>query len=213
MRQLGLNFEIFVADIDETPYDDESPGALACRLATGKAAAVASAAGQGDGETLIVASDTVVAVDRQILGKPVDEGDAWRMLHLMRDRAHQVHTAICVLAVSTGSTSTRLNTTDVTMRNYGENEIAAYIATGDPLDKAGAYAIQHPDFAPVAALDGCFAGVMGFPLGDLRDLLAENGVKIEKSLPTVCGQHTTFACCRYRERVESTQRTIKETER
>lgn len=195
MRQLGLAFETVVADIDETPLADEKPEVLATRLAAVKAAAVSHRVGRSRGEALIVASDTVVALEGHLLGKPADEADAERMLRLLRGRAHQVHTAITVLATAAGGQQTRLNTTTVTMRAYNDDEIAAYIATGDPMDKAGAYAIQHPTFAPVAILDGCFSGVMGFPLGDLRDLLAAHDFFIDVSLPAVCEAHTRFVCC------------------
>ena len=196
MQQLNLNFEIIVADIDETPLSGETPETLAWRLAKSKAEAVSTIIGRSDDTRLIVASDTVVAMDGHILGKPVNENDAGRMLRLLRDNSHQVHTAICLLSLPIGTASIRLNTTDVTMRPYSDEEIAAYVATGDPLDKAGAYAIQHPDFAPVTALDGCFSAVMGFPLGDLCDLLGECGVVVEPTISKVCEQHTSFTCCR-----------------
>ena len=195
LRQLGVTFETSVADIDETPHAGEAPAALATRLSSTKAAAVARRVVVDWGHALIIASDTVVAVDGRILGKPADAGEAGHMLRQLRGRAHLVHTAISVLATLSGEQQTRLNTTTVVMRPYADDEIAGYIATGDPLDKAGAYAIQHPTFAPVASLDGCFSGVMGFPLGDLRDLLAEQGVVIDVSLPSICEEHTRCECC------------------
>jgi predicted house-cleaning NTP pyrophosphatase (Maf/HAM1 superfamily) len=81
------------------------------------------------------------------------------------------------------------------MRIYGNAEIAAYITTGDPFDKAGAYAIQHPEFRPVQELRGCISGVMGLPLAELRDLLADFGVDVRPPLPPICQAHTAFICC------------------
>ena len=109
---------------------------------------------------------------------------------------HQVISAVSVLHLPDDRQSTRINTTTVTMRDYNDEEIAAYVATGDPLDKAGAYAIQARDFNCVTAIDGCYASVMGLPLADLRDLLAEFGVTTPANVPTICGLFNTFACCR-----------------
>lgn len=194
-RQLGLAFNVVVADIDETPLDNEHPGAMTCRLAEEKARAVSLRLGLENVDALIVASDTTVAIDNVIYGKPVDAADARRMLLDLRDRSHQVISAVSVLHLPSDRQSTRVNTTTVTMRNYGDAEIDAYVASGDPLDKAGAYGIQARDFDPVASLDGCYAGVMGLPLADLADLLAEFGVTITAPIAEVCGLYNTFACC------------------
>ena len=199
LRQMGLNFEIRAADIDETPLENESPTALVRRLAEGKAQAVVEALppnGPEEEAKLVIAADTVVAIGDQVLGKPVNEADARRMLKQLRTGPHQVHSAICLRSIGDGRQETRLNSSNVIMRAYSDEEIETYIATRDPMDKAGAYAIQHPEFAPVAELDGCFTGVMGLPLGDLTDLLAAFGVGVEAPLPDICEEHTTFACCR-----------------
>jgi len=202
LQQMGLDFETRVTDIDETPLNQESPIALALRLARGKADAVAQALFQDESTPaeprVIIAADTVVAIGDHLLGKPVDESDARRMLRLLRVEPHQVHSAVCIRTTVDGRQETRLNTSTVVMRDYSDNEIDAYITSGDPMDKAGAYAIQHPGFAPVAELDGCFTGVMGLPLGDLCDLLAQFGVEIQTSLPVICEEHTSFFCCRRR---------------
>jgi MAF protein len=99
-----------------------------------------------------------------ILGKPRDETDAAAMLMRLRGHVHQVYTGIALLRASDGLLLTDLCVTDVPMREYTDEEMRAYIATGDPLDKAGAYAIQHAEFHPVARMDGCFASVMGLPV-------------------------------------------------
>jgi septum formation protein len=209
LRELGLAFTIIVADIDETPLPAEQPGAMTWRLAEEKARAVAlrlhgnhaalppaeetgSAPG---GATLIIASDTTVALGNVIYGKPADAADARRMLRDLRARDHQVISAVSVLHLPSDRQATRINTTTVQMRPYSDAEIDAYVQSGDPLDKAGAYGIQARAFNPVARLAGCYAGVMGLPLADLADLLREFGVTVTASIPAVCGLFNTFACC------------------
>jgi septum formation protein len=117
------------------------------------------------------------------------------MLASLRGRTHHVISAISLLETGEGHQQSRINDTLVTMRVYTNDEIQAYIDTGDPFDKAGGYAIQHPDFAPVEALAGCSAGVIGLPLADLRDLLAEFGVPVPAPLPPICQAQAPFACC------------------
>lgn len=196
LRDLGLVFVIMAADIDETPRPGETPVALARRLAEEKARAVAGSLPADAPPALIIAADTVVAVGDRVLGKPADAADATAMLARLRGRSHRVHSGVSVLSTADGRQSTRVNSTRVTMRAYTDAEIAAYVASGDPLDKAGAYAIQHPAFAPVARLEGCLSGVMGLPLGDLRDLLATFGVEIDRPLAPVCEQYSDrFGCC------------------
>ncbi|MCB0062412.1 MAG: septum formation protein Maf [Caldilineaceae bacterium] len=194
LRELGLPHRIVVADIDETPLAGEKPVALAARLAAAKAAAVAERLSDQD-NALIIAADTVVALGDQLLGKPADGAEATVMLTQLRNRTHDVHSSVCLWDQRSGRHRTHVNSTAVQMRNYTDAELAAYVAGGDPLDKAGAYAIQHPTFAPVCALSGCMSGVIGLPLGDLRDLLAEFGVELPDSVVPICEQQTAFACC------------------
>lgn len=201
-RELGLACMVIVADIDETPLPAEHPGAMTCRLAEEKARAVALRIGQvetasqaGEAGTLIVASDTTVALGDEIYGKPSDADDARRMLRDLRARSHQVISAVSVLHLPSDRQATRVNTTTVAMRDYSDAEIDAYVLSGDPLDKAGAYGIQARDFNPAERLAGCYAGVMGLPLADLADLLAEFSVSVHASIPAVCGLYNTFACC------------------
>jgi len=193
LRELGLPFAIRVADIDETPYAAEAPIALAQRLAVTKA--VAARLETAENNYVIIAADTVVALGNQLLGKPVDEAEATAMLTLLRNREHEVHTSVSVLCWPSGAQQTRVNSTCVQMRDYTAAEIAAYVATGDPLDKAGAYAIQHPEFAPVSALEGCMSGVIGLPLGDLRALLVDAGLELAEAVAPVCRRQTHFVCC------------------
>ena len=195
LRELGLVFSVRVADIDETPQPDEAPIALAHRLAETKARAVAARLEANGTPYVIVAADTVVALGNQLLGKPADASEATHMLTTLRDREHAVHTSISVLSWPSDQQQTRVNSTQVQMRPYRDAEIAAYIATGDPLDKAGAYAIQHPEFAPVCAMRGCLSGVIGLPLGDLRTLLKNADIDITAALPPICHRQANFPCC------------------
>ena len=196
LRDLGLDFTVITADIDETPHADEAPVALARRLAEEKAATVARKVTRAHGQALIIAADTVVAQGDVLLGKPDTPAEAVQMLTILRTAPHQVVSAICVFDTARVEAHTVANITHVTMRDYTDAEIAAYVATGDPMDKAGAYAIQHPEFNPVAAMTGCYSGVMGLPLGDLVDMLAACGVTVAQPVAPVCMAHGTGACCR-----------------
>ena len=190
MEMLGLPFTIQTADIDETPHPGESPTDLVLRLSRAKGAAVA----QQVPHALVIAADTIVVLDDEILGKPSDPADAHRMLRRLNGREHSVMTAVSLQHHQTGRQTTHLSQTLVRMRPYTEPEIAAYVASGDPMDKAGAYAIQNPDFAPVAGLSGCYAGVVGLPLGHLAAGLAEFDIQLE-GLADRCAAHTGYPCC------------------
>ncbi len=156
------------------------------------------------GNIVIIAADTVVVFDNKILGKPGDATEATQMLKQLRSQVHHVHSGLTVtylpqtaLLTTTHAESvfiTRLHQSRVWMRPYTDAEIAAYVASGDPLDKAGAYAIQNRDFAPVERLEGCFASVMGLPLGELAVAFRE----IDLSLPEIsplCAHYTGHPCC------------------
>lgn len=195
LRDLGLTFTIAAADIDETPLPGERPAPMTLRLAAAKAQAVAARLPVSEALRLIVASDTTVALGDEILGKPLDTADARRMLRALRDRDHTVISAVSVLQLPAVRHQTRINRTTVRMRAYTDTEIDAYVASGDPMDKAGAYGIQARDFAPVVALEGCYAGVMGLPLADFCGLLAEFGVRTPVAPRAACLLFNTFACC------------------
>jgi len=149
IRLSGWTFRILPADVDETPLEAEAADCYVLRLAQEKARAVADQAGPGE---WIVAADTTVADEALILGKPQDANEAMSMLLGLRGRVHQVYTAVAVLDPHSGRMRTELAATDVPMRAYTHQDVQAYIATGDPFDKAGSYAIQHPEFRPVDAL-------------------------------------------------------------
>lgn len=194
---LGLSFTVDAADVDETPRPAESPDALVCRLCRAKAAAVAGR----HPDAVVLAADTLVVLDGALLGKPADPAEAVAMLTQLRARTHQVYTAVCV--AQDGVLDARLSVSDVTMRAYSDAEIARYVATGDPLDKAGAYAIQHPLFSPVAAWTGCFAGIMGLPLRLVRDMLQDVGVHTAGDEVVTCEPLHRGRCCARDPMVES----------
>lgn len=176
-RLLGLlnyPFDVLIADVDEDLHLACPPAEYVLRTARQKAEAVArDLPVSSPSRRIIIAADTTVALEGEILGKPAGAAEAWSMLLKLRDRDHDVHTAVVVSDVAGGRELTSVHTSVVTMRAYADGEIAAYIATGDPFDKAGAYAVQHPVFRPVARLSGCFLGVMGLSLCDLIPLLRQ----------------------------------------
>ncbi|MCE1252973.1 MAG: Maf family protein [Anaerolineae bacterium] len=190
---LNLPFEINVADIDETPLPGESPDVYTLRLAQAKAEAVASRLNPMSDADLILASDTTVSLDGEILGKPADERVARDMLTRLRGRKHQVFTAVA-LFIPGKTLLAELCTVDVPMRVYSDAEIAAYISSGDPMDKAGAYAIQHAGFHPVDKLDGCFAAVMGLPLCHVMRLLHQAGNPLSLNMPAHCLEGLGYNC-------------------
>lgn len=187
----GVRFSVLVADVDESQRPGEAPGDYVLRLAEMKARKVAEKAGAGK---VIVAADTAVVDAGEILGKPVDEQDAVRMLKRLRGHTHQVYTGLALLRVSDGRLVTDLTVTEVPMRAYSDEEIKAYVRTGDPLDKAGAYGIQHPGFQPVENLHGCFASVMGLPLCRLTWLLQEFGITADPSAAIRCQAELQYDC-------------------
>jgi septum formation protein len=141
LRAAGIDFTVMVAAVDESPREGESPEAYVRRLAEEKARAVSSRAHYRP----VLGADTVVVADRQILGKPQDAADARRMLRQLSGRAHEVMTGVCLLESVPGRASqaeVHVETTSVEFLPLTEVEIDAYIASGEPMDKAGAYAIQ-----------------------------------------------------------------------
>ncbi len=188
---LGVPFTVAAADIDETPLPGEEPADMVVRLSRAKAAAFTASDRHAPGAA-ILSADTMVALDGELLGKPVDAAEAVAMLTALRGRTHQVYTAVS-LSWHNGISS-RLSVSDVTFRDYSTDEMLAYIATGDPLDKAGAYAIQHPAFAPVARWEGCYTGIMGLPLKEVAALLEEAGFAIAHPVAELC-RSVAGQCC------------------
>ena len=154
-----------------------APGPLADavpRLALDKARAVATRMGEG----VVLGADTIVVIDGEPLGKPADATDARVMLRRLRGREHEVITGVAVVDARTGRSQATAVVSRVRMAEYGEGEIEAYVATGEPLDKAGAYAIQGRGGALVAGLEGSFSNVVGLPLAETAGLLAAFGVAV-----------------------------------
>lgn len=198
LQALGLPHVVRTAEIDETPGAEEAATELAQRLAREKALAVAQRTSVEERPVVVIGADTVVALGDTVLGKPASPEEAVEMLRDLRQEPHMVHSAIALVRMEPGGAyrvESRLNSTRVLMRDYTDQEIARYVATGDPLDKAGGYAIQHRVFAPVTALDGCAAGVMGLPLADLVELLGRFGLRLQVNVPAICADLTGLPCC------------------
>jgi septum formation protein len=167
---IGIAHTVRPADIDETVGVGESALDAVARLARTKARVIAEL----EREAVIIGSDTIVVIDGAILNKPVDADDARRMLKALRGRTHVVHTAVAV--VTPGAEVVGVETVAVTFRGMTDGEVDAYIATGEPMDKAGAYGIQGYGATIVERIEGDFFAVMGLPLVRLTKLLGEVGV-------------------------------------
>ena len=170
LATLGLAFEVVPSDVDES-IEERDPRAAAELLARRKAEAVAAE----HPDALVIGSDTIVALDGHMLGKPGDAEEARTMLRGLRGRPHQVVTGVAAILSGREESSRALTT--VHMRPYPDDAIEAFIATGSPFDKAGGYAIQDEAFAPVERFEGCRCAVIGLPLGLLRTLLARFGIE------------------------------------
>ena len=169
LRQIGLSFTTDPAHIDESVRPGEAPGDYAVRLALDKAREVAGRRKVG----VIIAADTIVVVDNAILGKPADADDAVRMLSMLSGRMHRVITGVALLDAGTGKAVSRFAVTNVWFRELSQDEIAAYVATGEPMDKAGAYGIQEKGALLIEKIEGCYANVVGLPIALLDTLLRE----------------------------------------
>jgi MAF protein len=185
----GWQFSVAAADVDESEYPNESPSDYVLRLAETKARTT-----QADTDQIILAADTTVVDGMDILGKPKDSAEAIAMLARLRGHTHQVYTGIALLRLSDGLLLKDLCITDVPMRDYSDEEINAYVQTGDPLDKAGAYAIQHPQFHPVANLDGCYASVMGLPMCHVILLLRKMDIQPNADVFSGCETLLEYQC-------------------
>ena len=172
LRLAGLEPTVRPADVDETPLDGEDPVAHVVRLAKTKACAVPVT----DGE-VVLAADTVVIVDGVVLGKPRDVSDAGQMLRRLRGRAHTVATGVAV-AQHSGAVAQTVVSTEVVFATISDAAIDAYVATGEPLDKAGAYAIQGGAAAFVTRINGSWTNVVGLPVVETLDLLRDAGVAV-----------------------------------
>ncbi len=170
LEAAGIRISIVAPSIDESPRPGEDPIAYALRLAVEKARSVAVR----PAPAAVLAADTVVALDGEILAKAADEAEARSMLARLSGRTHVVHTAVAV--IERERTLTDVVSTRVRFRALSEDEIARYVATGEPMDKAGAYGIQGAGGALVAAVEGSYTNVVGLPLEETLRLLSLMGV-------------------------------------
>ena len=205
----GWDFMAIAPDVNEAVLPGEAPADYVLRLAQQKAKAVRdSSSGLLPEAALILAADTaVIDLDQSqvdphieqtpkivILGKPAGSAEAEAMLFQLRGRNHFVYTGLTVLRCGDGAIQSTLVVTEVPMRDYSDEEIRRYVSTGDPLDKAGAYAIQHPEFKPVQNLQGCYANVMGLPVCHAARLLGNFGSPPIREITRGCMETLDYPC-------------------
>ena len=172
LERMGIqDFETISPNVDESAFHGLPPEELVRRLSAEKAAAVAGKVGE---DAIVIAADTVVALEGAVLGKPADELDAFKMLSALSGVRHQVYTGVTVCRG--GEKQTAHEVTDVTFRELSEREIEDYIATGEPMDKAGAYGIQGYGALLIQGISGDYYNVMGLPVCRLSGMLSHFGV-------------------------------------
>ncbi|HXX15312.1 MAG TPA: Maf family protein [Candidatus Eremiobacteraceae bacterium] len=172
LRDAGISFSVLSSAVDETPYPNETPQQVVQRLANAKAELVAARA---VGPAILVAADTVVVLDGQILGKPRSTEDARRMLQLFSGRTHSVVTGVSLIRLPEMERRQFIETTLVTFAPLSSADISRYLATDEPYDKAGAYAIQGHAGRYIPRIEGCYFNVVGLPLARLVATLEELG--------------------------------------
>ncbi len=173
LTQAGLDFRVESADIDETVQEGEAPAKYVQRLAVEKAQAVWSRYGGDDdsGDPItVLGADTTVVCDGVMLGKPVDQADARRMLEMLSGRTHQVLTGVA--AITRNTTVSEVEITQVFFDVIGERELVTYLASGEPMDKAGAYGIQGYAARWIPRIEGCYFNVMGLPIARTMAVIA-----------------------------------------
>ena len=170
LQQVGLPFEVVNAPVEEVALPHESPESYVRRIAIEKAlAGFNKVAGKA---VWVIGGDTAVLIDGKVLGKPKSQADSYRMLALLSGKTHQVLSAVSV--VFDGEVFSAVNTTQVRFKPLNENEIKEYIASGEPQDKAGSYAIQGLAAKFIVEIEGSYSGVMGLPLFELDELLTQS---------------------------------------
>lgn len=188
----GWPVTVLAAGVDEAMLPGEAPEEMALRLALSKARAATAL----DGMMVRLGADTVVVDGDDVLGKPSNVAEAVEMLERLRAGTHRVLSALVFVDAARGIEAAELCATVVPMRNYSPEQVAGYVASGSPLDKAGAYGIQDDGFQPVAVerLNGCFANVMGLPLCHLVRAMRHLGHRPPVDVPAACRRHTAYAC-------------------
>lgn len=180
---LGLPVTVIASDVDETVEPGLDPARIVETLSLRKAEAVHDKMKCGDSGSypargIIVGSDTIVVLNGEVLGKPVDTADSRRMLQALQGCTHRVYTGVACIDAETGKRRVSHSATEVTMKPLDEERIGRYIASGEPADKAGSYGIQGLGSVLIEKIDGDFYCVMGLPLNLLSDILLEFGVNV-----------------------------------
>ncbi|NPV53310.1 MAG: septum formation protein Maf [Firmicutes bacterium] len=183
LEQLGLDFDVMLSCVDEEGFNITDPVELVSRLSLEKARDVAARVGTGSGDgpedgALVIGSDTVVVQDGEIIGKPRDLEDARRMLMRLAGRAHEVVSGVALVEAGSGRCQVDHDITTVRVRDISHDIIERYIRTGEPLGKAGAYAIQGRGALIIDGIDGCYFNVVGLPIRKLSDMLMNFGVEL-----------------------------------
>lgn len=189
---MGLDFDVIPANVPEDPLPGENPAELVKRLSSTKAEAVASSLDSG----IVIGADSMVVHDGEAIGKPVDAGDARRMLLRLRGTRHQVFTGMTVVDAASGRKLTEYLASDITLRTFSEVEMEESIASGTPMDKAGAYAVQDQVFRPAESWEGCYTNIVGLPLCRLLEMAARLGYPLpnakSEDVPPGCGPDCPF---------------------
>ena len=195
LTELGIPFRVAPSNIPEDPEPDETPEAMVRRLSREKALAVAQSEGATSG--YYVAADSTVVLDGESIAKPADAGDARAMLTRLRGTAHQVITGLTIYDAATGRCITDAMSADVLMRDFTDAEMEQSIASGAPMDKAGAYAIQDDEFRPASLQNGCYSNVMGLPSCRVVEILSDLGAELPEpgamAAPAGCIASCPFA--------------------
>lgn len=181
IRSLELPYQIIVSDVDETTEPGLAPEQIVEQLSGRKASAVyerCKADLRELGESIIIGSDTIVVLNEEVLGKPKDEADAFRMLKSLQGREHHVYSGIACIDLRTGARHVAHQRTAVWMKELGDERIRRYIATGEPMDKAGSYAIQGLGATIVERIEGDYFNVVGLPMSLLSDMLERFSVAV-----------------------------------
>ena len=174
LRDAGFTFEVVPCEVDETPPKEEAPQEFVRRLAQEKARL---AAARVTGPAIVVGADTIVIADGQVLGKPRSAEEASAMLRLLSGRTHSVYTGLALIRLPDGASRVDIAETQVTFEAMSAEEISAYVASGEPFDKAGAYGIQGPGGRFISRVEGCYFNVVGLPLAKLYRHLTSLGWK------------------------------------
>jgi len=174
LRRIGVQFSVAPADVDESVMPGEPAEEYAARVARDKARMAMQRISAG----IVIAADTIVVLDNEIMGKPADPGDAERMLMKLSGRMHRVITGVAVAEAGTGRELVKTAITRVWFRHLSSSEITSYVASGEPLDKAGAYGIQEKGALLVERIEGCYCNVVGLPLSLLNSMLQEFSISL-----------------------------------